>query len=141
MPAITSLTPAQREFLAALNVASIATTDDDGAPRQTVTWFRLEDEDTILVNGRSPRRWCANLERDPRVSLAIVDSANNLRWLGITGVVESVHKDDSAKDDIAALASRYSGGNPDEAMVAMFRTQPRISYRIRISGVHNHLEG
>ncbi len=141
MPSITALAPAHRDFLAHLNVASVATTDDDGAPRQTVTWFRLEADDRVLINGRLPRRWCANLARDPRVSLAIVDANDSLRWLGLSGVVAEVINDDSAKDDIVALAHRYASGSPDEAMVARFRTQPRISYRVRVTGIHDHLAG
>jgi len=142
MAIIPALSDAQRAFLDAPRFAAVATTDDDGAPRQTVVWYRLADHDRILLNGRLPRRWCANLARDRRVSLAIVDQADGYRWIGVTGAVEEIVEDDSAKEDIVALARRYEtdGGEPDPAQLAAFRSQPRITYLVRITGLHDHLE-
>jgi adenine C2-methylase RlmN of 23S rRNA A2503 and tRNA A37 len=46
-----------------------------------------------------------------------------------------------ARDDIVALARRYSeDGSVDEATEATFRSQQRITFRIRLTGVHDHLE-
>src|SRR5512146_953568 len=90
-----------RAFLAAPHVVTIGTTGADGAPHQAVAWYRLEPDDRILLNSRYPRRWPADLQRDPRVSLAGHDAA--------------------------------------PARLAEFRTQPRISFRIRITGAHDHL--
>lgn len=123
------------------DVASVATLDPDGKPRQTVTWFRLETDGRILINGRLPRRWCANLLRDPRVSLTVIDSTDGYRWLGLIGVVDTVVDDvEQARDDIVALANRYHDGRPDPADIAAFRSQPRISYLVRITGVYEHFE-
>jgi hypothetical protein len=44
----------------------------------------------------------------------------------------------TARDDIVALAVRY--GEADEESVARFRSQDRISFRLRIVAVHDHLE-
>ncbi len=67
MPDTIALTDTQRAFLRApKRFAALATTDEDGTPRQTVIWYRLLADDRILVNGRSPRRWCANLDRTGR---------------------------------------------------------------------------
>ena len=128
-------------FLAAPRFASIATVDDDGAPRQTVIWYDLQPDGRILLNGRLPRRWCANLLRDPRVSISVVDAEDGYRWLGLTGIVDEVIDDvGPARDDIVALAHRYHPEGPDEAMLARFRTEPRITYLVRVTGVHDHLE-
>ena len=136
-----ALSAAAAAFLQQVNVASVATIDADGKPRQTVTWYRLDPDGRILINGRLPRRWCANLLRDPRVSLSVIDAPNGLRWLGITGVVDEVVQDvERARDDIEALANRYHDNNPDPADIAAFRTQPRLSYLVRITGVYEHLE-
>jgi len=130
-----------RAFLEAPRFASVATTDDDGVPRQAVVWYRLLLNGQILLNGRLPRRWCANLLRDPRVSISVVDAEDGYRWLGLTGVADEVVQDlEPARDDIVALAHRYHPEGPDEGMVARFRTEPRITYRVRITGVHDHLE-
>jgi PPOX class probable F420-dependent enzyme len=141
MTAHTALTNAMRAFLAEPRFASVATTDPDGAPRQTVIWYRLEDDDRILLNGRSPRRWCANLDRDGRVSISVVDQEDGYRWLGLTGVVEWASDDVlEARDDIVAIANRYHPEGASAELVAAFRSQPRVSYRVRITGIHDHLE-
>ncbi len=138
-----ALTPAQAEFIARPNFAAIATLDDDGAPRQTVAWFRLEPDRRILLNSRHPRRWPANLRRDPRVAIAVTDADDGYRWLGITGEVDEVVEDlDRARDDIVALARRYSSdGSVAPDREAAFRSEPRITLLVRVTGVHDHLSG
>lgn len=142
MPAPSNpLTDAIRAFLRAPLVASIATTDPDGSPRQAVAWYRLEADDRILLNSRLPRRWCANLQRDGRVALSVIDPADPYRWIGLTGVVDEVVTDLArARDDIVALAHRYHPEGPSEASIAAFRTQPRVTFLVRVTGVHDHLE-
>lgn len=137
-----TLSDAARAFLGAARFASVATTDPDGAPRQTVVWYRLQPDGRLLLNGRLPRRWCTNLMRDPRVGLSVIDNADGHRWLGLTGIVDEVIEDtDRARDDIVALAHRYHPEGPDEALIAEFRSQPRITYLVRVTGVYDHMEG
>jgi PPOX class probable F420-dependent enzyme len=142
MPVTTPLlSGAVRRFLAQPVVASIATVDENGAPRQAVVWYRLEDDGRILLNSRTPRRWCSNLQRDGRVAISVIDPRDGLRWVGLTGVVEEVVDDVSiSREDIVALAHRYHPEGPSDALVAMFRTQPRVSFLVRVTGVHDHLE-
>jgi PPOX class probable F420-dependent enzyme len=136
-----ALTEAIRRFLADTRFASIATTDDDGAPRQSVAWYRLDPDDRVLLNSRTPRRWCTNLLRDGRVSLSVIDEADGYRWVGLTGVVDEVVRDvDRARDDIVALAHRYHPEGPSAASIAAFRRQPRVSFLVRVTAVHDHLE-
>ena len=143
MPNHPDLPASVRDFLAAPHFASVATVDPDGAPRQAVAWYRLEDDGRILVNSRTPRRWCTNLLRDPRLSLAIVDGDDPYRWVGLTAVVDEVIDDvDRARDDIVALAYRYADGDePDPESIATFRTQPRVTFLVRVTGIHDHTEG
>ena len=111
---IDTLSANARAFLEAPRFALVATTDDDGTPRQAVVWYRLLPDGQILLNGRLPRRWCANLLRDPRVSIAVVDADSGYRWLGLTGVVDEVVQDlEPARNDIVALAHRYHPEGPD----------------------------
>lgn len=138
LPDPVSLPDRIREFLEAPHVASIGTTGEDGAPHQAIAWYRLDPDDRILLNSRPPRRWPADLLRDGRVSLAVLDAVDPMRWVGLTGVVETVIDDiETARDDICALAVRY--GDHDPQTLAAFRTQPRISFRIRITAIHEHL--
>lgn len=135
------LSDAARRFLDGLHVASIATTDPDGAPRQAVAWYRVEPDGRILLNSRTPRRWCTNLMRDGRAALSIVDGADPYRWLGLTGVVDEVIDDVArSREDIVALAHRYHPEGPSASSLAMFRSQPRVSFLVRVTGVHDHLE-
>lgn len=140
-----SLTPAMAAFLGEAHPATIATLDPDGAPRQAVAWFRYDPPDTIVVNSAVGRRWPANLRRDPRVSVAVVDRNDLYRWLGLRGrVVEVVTDQRVAQADIAGLARRYHADDPEEAEALIrdrFLHQERISFRIRILGVHDHLDG
>lgn len=129
-------------FVAGPQFVSVATLDPDGAPRQAVAWYRLEPDGRILLNSRTPRRWCANLVREPRVSLSIIDLADPYRWVGMTGVVEEVVDDvDRARNDIVALAHRYRPEGVDPEDEAAFRSQQRVTFLVRITGVHDHLEG
>jgi PPOX class probable F420-dependent enzyme len=138
-----ALTPHEVEFLGGRHFATIATLDEDGAPRQAVVWYRLEPDGRVLLNSRHPRRWPANLLRDRRLAIAVPDVDNGLRWLGMTGVVDEVVEDvERARDDIVALARRYSADDTaDPEDEAAFRSQPRITFLVRVTGVHDHLEG
>jgi hypothetical protein len=104
-----------------------------------VIWFRLEPDGRILVNSRNPRRWPAELRRSGRGSLAVTDLEDPFRWVGLQVVVETVIDDVAqAQDDIVSLAEHYD--EADEDSVARFRSQERISFRLRIVAVHDHLE-
>ena len=133
------LTDRVRAFLAEPSYATLATIGEDGAPHQAVIWYRLDPDDRILVNSRSPRRWPSDLVRDGRCSLAVTDVGDPFRWVGLQTEVETVVDDVStAREDIVALAVRYA--EDDDESVATFRTQSRISFRLRIVGVHDHLD-
>jgi len=140
LPALTSLPDHVRRFLSEPRYAIVATIDADGAPRQAVIWFLL-DGDTIVINSLDGRRWPTNLRRDPRVSIAVTDS-NDESWVGLTGAVEVVDDQEQAQADIAAMARRF---NRDPAAaaesIATFRTQQRVSFRLRPSRIHDHIEG
>jgi PPOX class probable F420-dependent enzyme len=134
-----ALTDPVRAFLAEPNYATLATIAEDGTPHQAVIWYRLDADERILINSRSPRRWPSELGRDPRCSLAVIDRADSMRWVGLQAVLDSVVEEiEAAREDIVALAVRY--GDDDPATFARFRSQPRISFRLRIVGVHDHLE-
>ena len=140
-PATVELTDPVRAFLAQPLIAMIASLDEDGAPRQAAVWFRLDDDGRILLNSRSGRRWCENLERDGRVSVAVIDPEDGYRWIGLVGTVDEVVTDvERSRDDIVALAHRYHPEGPTESSIALFRRQPRVTFLVTITGVHDHLE-
>ncbi len=57
-------------------------------------------------------------------------------------VAEVIDDQDVAQADIAALARRYHADDPAKAarLIAEFRTQHRISFRIDVVAAHDHLE-
>ena len=134
------LTDPQRAFLGQPLFASIATTDPNGKPRQAVIWYRLEDDGRILVNSRRTRFWPANLQRDGRASLAVI-GPDGYSWLGLSGQVEAIDDHpERALADIVALAWRYHPDGPARADLDSYAAYPRITFRIAIDGVHDHLE-
>jgi Pyridoxamine 5'-phosphate oxidase len=128
-----------REFLDRPLYATIATVGAGRAPHQAVIWYRLEPDGRVLVNSRSPRRWPSELERERQASLAFPDLDDPLRWVGLQTVVEEVIDNVArARDDIVSLAVRYE--EDDDESVAAFRTQQRVSFRLRVIAVQDHLD-
>ena len=141
-PTSTSLTERVRAFLAETRFATIATVDPDGGPRQAVTWYRL-DGDQIVLNSKVGRRWPSNLERDARISVAIHDQGDGYRWVGLTGKVTIVEDQRTAQADIAEMARRYHADEPNKAERLVrdrFERQPRVSFRVSIDAIHDHLD-
>ncbi|HEX5465585.1 MAG TPA: TIGR03618 family F420-dependent PPOX class oxidoreductase [Candidatus Limnocylindrales bacterium] len=108
--------------------ATIATIDPHGLPRLAVVWYRLQDG-TVLINSRIGRRWPADLQRDPRVSLS-VSEAND--YVIVRGRAEVVATGPQALADIQALARRYRS-DPAE-----FDGQQRITFLVRPEHVATH---
>jgi PPOX class probable F420-dependent enzyme len=128
-----------RAFLEEPHFASLATVRNDGSAHQAIIWYRRDPDGRILVNSREGRLGPANLKRDPRVSLAVFWSEDPNRWVGLSGVVDDVIEDVArAREDICELAARYCSASP--STLATFRSQPRVSFHLRIERVHDHLE-
>ena len=133
------LTDRVRAFLRNPNYATLATIGADGTPHQAVIWFRLEDDGRILVNSRAGRRWPRELQADRRCALAITDRNDPFTWVGVQAEVDEVVDDvAAAREDIVALSVHYGEFSEDGA--ARFRSQPRVSFRLRIIGAHDHLD-
>lgn len=140
LPSPVALSDRVRSFLQDRLYPVLGTTGADGEPHQAVIWFRLDPDERILVNSLASRRWPADLRRDGRASLAFTDPQDPFNWVGVQAVVEEVIDDvPQARDDIVELARRYA--RDTEAGIARFRSQERISFRLRIVAVHDHLEG
>ncbi len=140
--ALSALSPRVREFLSTgRHFATIATIDPDGAPRQAVIWYRMDGDD-VIINSLVGRRWPSNLLRDPRINVAVTDRDDGYHWVGITGTAERVGDQAAAQADIAAMAHHYDGDDPDDVarQIRRFSSQERISFRVRASAVHDHLD-
>lgn len=139
LPGPVDLSERVREFLRGRLYPTLATVGPDGEPHQAVIWYRLEPDGRILVNSRAGRRWPNELLSGRRASLAFTDLDDPFQWVGAQAVVDEVVDDvETARDDIVALAVRYDDAAPDTQ--ARFRSQQRISFLLRITAVHDHLE-
>ena len=87
--------------------ANLATLMPNGSPQVTPVWVDF-DGDAVLVNTAAGRVKDRNLQREPRVSLAILDPDNPYRYLEIRGrVVERT--EEGADDHIDKMAKKYLG--------------------------------
>jgi PPOX class probable F420-dependent enzyme len=145
MPEVLPLPDHVRAFIAAPGrFATLATLDVGGAPRQAIVWYRLDPDGLLMINSADGRRWPANMRHDPRVALAIARAGDGYRWVGLDAEVTEIVDDQAiAQADIEDLARRYYADDPAEvdASLARFRVQRRVTFRLRITSVHDHLDG
>ena len=130
------------EFLDAPHFATISTLDPDGSPRQAVVWYTLEGQE-LVINSAVGRRWPANLVRDPRIAIAVTDRHDGYRWIGLNAEVRVVRDQSTAQADIAGMARRYHADDPEKAeelIRGRFETQERISFRVPLVDVYDHLD-
>jgi hypothetical protein len=71
-------------------------------------WYEYRDAQ-IWLNGGPLRGWFKHLERDPRLTLFVLDPRNMFRWAQIQGRLASTASD-GADDHIEHLSQRYTGG-------------------------------
>jgi PPOX class probable F420-dependent enzyme len=99
----------EREFLDENAYVGTATTlRKDGSPHSTIVWVDVEDG-KVSFNTARGRAKVEHLERDPRVSLLMVDPNDSYKWVAVSGRAELT--DEGADAQIAKLAKKYLGKN------------------------------
>ena len=101
-----TLTSTQRAFLENPFVGTITDLRPDGSPHTTVVWVDVDDEG-VSINTAYGRVKPRNLERDPRLSLVVVDPNDAYRWFKLSGTGRLV--DEGADDQIDRLSKKYTG--------------------------------
>jgi PPOX class probable F420-dependent enzyme len=86
----------------------LATSMADGSPQLTQTWVDTDGEH-VLINTVQGHLKVRNIERDPRVAVAISDPDKPSRYFQVRGRVLDVTTDGAA-EHIEKLAQRYLGG-------------------------------
>jgi PPOX class probable F420-dependent enzyme len=86
------------------NFAFVATVMADGSPQNTPVWVD-RDGDTVVFNTAKGRAKHRNLERDPRVSVSILDGDNPYSYLQVRGRAEFV--EEGADAHIDKMAKKY----------------------------------
>jgi PPOX class probable F420-dependent enzyme len=115
------------ELLDGRNFVQVGTIRRDGTPHLTPVWVDHEGGKVVL-NSSEGRAWPANLRRDPRVTLNVVNQENPYEYVEIRGrMVEDTH--DGADEHIDKLAKKYMdldeypGRFPGERRI-IFRIEP-----------------
>ena len=132
-----ALSNAVRDFLDdPKRFAVLATVNPDGLPQQTVMWYALLDDNTIMMNTKRGRQKDRNLLREPRASLCIEDG---LHFVTLTGTIAMIDECERAQADIRALAVKYDGEESAERQVAnQFSKEERVTLLFSIEKVYTH---
>jgi PPOX class probable F420-dependent enzyme len=130
--ALAGLTPAVRAFLGEPRYAVIATINESGMPQLTAIWYKL-DGDEVLMNTAAGRLKHRNLQRDPRLSICVVDGE---RYVTLYGRATLVDDWAQAQADDRRLARRYDGPVKAQERAASISTQHRVTIRMAITHVH-----
>jgi len=86
----------------------LATIMADGSPQLTQTWVDTDGE-YVVINTVEGFLKLRNIERDPRVAVAIADPATPFSYKQIQGrVVETMTE--GGAEHIEALSQKYTGG-------------------------------
>jgi PPOX class probable F420-dependent enzyme len=118
------LTDEQAAFLRDNAYYGVLTTlRQDGSPHATVVWVDVDDKGTPGFNTARGRAKPRHIERDPRVTLTVVNPADGYQWLSVTGTASLV--DEGADAQIDKLAKKYLDADsypfrkPDERRVSV----------------------
>ncbi|WP_214317293.1 PPOX class F420-dependent oxidoreductase [Nonomuraea sediminis] len=121
----------QLELLRRPSLCFLATSMPDGSPQVTQTWVDTDGEH-VLINSVRTHVKTRNLERDPRVALAISDPGRPSRYFQVRGVVVEITTEGAA-DHIERLSHKYLGkpypwyGGRDQQRVIFVIKPERIS--------------
>jgi len=109
----------------------LATTMPDGSPQLTQTWVDT-DGTNVLINTVVGHQKTRNVERDPRVAVAVSDPVNPSRFFQVRGSVVE-RRTEGAAEHIDELSQRYTGrpypwyGGRDQTRIILVIEPRRIS--------------
>jgi PPOX class probable F420-dependent enzyme len=118
-----SLSDATLALLDGKNYAILATINPDGSPQTSVLWVGRYGNDLLFstVAGRVKHR---NMERDPRVSVTVLDSADPENYVELRGRVSMTPDVGRALD--TRLSWKYDGRDPGEDRPGAVRVVVRM---------------
>ena len=103
------LSDATLALLDGKNYAVLATINPDGSPQTSVMWVGRDGGDLLFstVEGRVKHR---NMQRDPRVSVTVIDAADPENYVELRGRVSMTPDVGRALD--TRLSWKYDGRDP-----------------------------
>ena len=108
------------------NFATLTTMLPSGYPMTHVMWVDADDEH-VLINTEIHRAKYKNVQRDPRVSVTIIDATNPYRYAEVRGDVVDEIGGQEARDDIDRLSQKYNGTDYDPSAI----TSERVILKIK----------
>jgi PPOX class probable F420-dependent enzyme len=97
-----------KKLVQAPNFGTITTLLRDGSPATHVMWVDCDD-DYILLNTETGRAKYRNIERDPRVSVAVWDQDDPIHYVEVRGRVVETITGPKARAHVDALSQKYDG--------------------------------
>lgn len=113
----------------------LATVDSDGMPRLSPVWFLFKN-DQMLFTPRAQSVFRENLNRDPRIALAVDETALPYRKVTVQGRAELLHdlgEDDVWRDTYRAIATRYITAEGAESYIENTIDQPRALFGVNLA--------
>lgn len=90
------------------NFAAVSTLGRDGTPTTQPMWVDTDGE-YLFLNTETGRQKFVNLQRDPRITVAIIDSENPYDYVEVRGKVVDTVTGPEARANIDQLATKYTG--------------------------------
>ena len=107
------------------NFAAFTTLLADGMPMTHVMWVHADDEH-LLINTEVHRQKYKNVQRDPRVTVTIIDKDNPYHYAEVRGRVVGEVRGDQARQSIDDLSYKYGGAPYDPSAITTERVILRI---------------
>jgi PPOX class probable F420-dependent enzyme len=120
-----------RQLAQGPNFAALSTLMPDGQPQTQVMWVDADDTH-VLINTELGRQKWHNVERDPRVTVTVIDRDNPYHYAEVRGRVVDVVRGPEARAHIDALSNKYNGTDYDPAAIGT----ERVILRIEPAKVH-----
>jgi len=95
-----------RMLFDAPNFVVVTSINPDGGPQSSVVWAK-RDGDDVLFSTVKGRRKPLNFDRDPRVSLLVIDPENPYRYVEVRGRASMT--DDPGGELIQEMSHKYMG--------------------------------
>ncbi|RIK42802.1 MAG: PPOX class F420-dependent oxidoreductase [Chloroflexi bacterium] len=110
--------------------ARLATTLPDGAPQNTVIWFRRDGDTLRMSCGRNAQK-ARNIRRDGRVSVVVERPADPYTFVEIRGVATVDEDAAGGLEELRALSHRYIGQERGDAWIASMPDADMVTLIIR----------
>lgn len=112
--------------------AVLSTAMPDGRPQASVVWIDYADE-VLSLNTERGRRKTKNIERDPRVTLVVIDPEEQHRYIELRCDVAAI-TEDGALEHRARLDTAYIG--PDHLSDPQRDRASRVIVTLQPIAVH-----